>query len=126
MARILVVDDEPMVRDLLRTILGRLKHDVAAASDGQGAITRYRQQLPNLLILDLNLPDINGIEVLRRIREIDADVPVIVLTGGGSEALEQQARALGVKYFLQKGFSLDGIGEALRRVLRQPVNAGAA
>ena len=119
MARILVVDDELMMLSLLRTILIRLGHEVFMASDGQEAIAKFQTDRPQITILDMNLPDLNGIEVLQQIRGVDPKAPVIILTGAGTEAMEQQARALGVTDFLQKGFSLHGLGEALRRAMKQ-------
>lgn len=119
MARILVVDDEPMMLSLLRTILTRLGHEVLMASGGQQAVELFRRDRPQVTILDLNLPDLNGIEVLRQIHEADPQASVIILTGAGTEAMEKQARELGVTDFLQKGFSLHGLGEALRRVMKQ-------
>ena len=119
MARILVVDDEPMMLNLLRTILTRLGHEVLMASGGQQAVELFRRDRPQVTILDLNLPDLNGIEVLRQIHGTDPQASVIILTGAGTEAMEKQARQLGVTDFLQKGFSLHGLGEALRRVMKQ-------
>ena len=119
MARILVVDDEPMMLNLLRTILIRLGHEVRMASDGRQAVEMFRRDRPQVTILDLNLPDLNGIDVLRQIHGTDPQAAVIILTGAGTEAMEKQARELGVTDFLQKGFSLHGLGEALRRVMKQ-------
>lgn len=119
MARILVVDDEPMMLNLLRTILIRLRHQVLMASDGRQAVELFQQDRPQITILDLGLPDLNGIEVLRQIRVAAPQAAVIILTGAGTEAMEKQARELGVTDFLQKGFSLHGLGEALRRVMKQ-------
>ncbi|MGH7206854.1 MAG: response regulator [Nitrospiraceae bacterium] len=123
MARIRVVDDEPMVLDLLQKALTRKGHEVLTADSGRKAIELFRQDRPDLTILDLNLPDINGIDVLREIRSVDPHAPVIILTGAGTEALENQARALGVTDFLQKGFSLHALGAALNRILKQPGQA---
>ena len=118
MATILVVDDEPMMLDLLATILQRLQHDVITASTGTQAVALYQRKAPHLVILDLQLPDMSGIDVLRKIREADPAEPVIILTGAGTDAHERQARELGVQHFIQKGFSLHNLGEALRSVLK--------
>ena len=123
MARMLVVDDEPMMLDLLKKALTHKGHEVTTADSGRKAIQLFRQDRPDVTILDLNLPDINGIEVLREIRLIDPHTPVIILTGAGTEDLEKQARALGVTDFLQKGFSLHALGAALKRVLKEPGQA---
>lgn len=123
MARILVVDDEPMMLDLLHITLTRKGHAVLKADRGRNAINRFRQDHPDLTILDLNLPDITGIDVLREIHSVDPHAPVIILTGAGRDDLENQARALGVTDFLQKGFSLHELGAALNRILKQPGQA---
>jgi len=123
MARILVVDDEPMMLDLLHVTLTRKGHAVLKADGGRSAIQRFRQDHPDLTILDLNLPDITGIDVLREIRSVEPHTPVIILTGAGREDLENQARELGVTDFLRKGFSLHELGAALNRVLKQPGQA---
>lgn len=120
MARMLVVDDEPMMRDLLQKALTRKGHEVIAVEGGRKAIQLFRQDRPDLTILDLNLPDINGIDVLREIRSVAPQAPVIILTGAGTEDMEQQARALGVTDILKKGFSLHALGAALQRILKQP------
>lgn len=126
MARILVVDDEQAILDLLQTVLTRKGHEVITANDGRKALQRFRQDRPDVTILDLKLPDINGIEVLRQIRAVDPHTPVIILTGQSQEAAENLARDLMVTDFLQKGFSLHALGAALKRALKQPADADSA
>ena len=119
MAKILVVDDESLVLNLFKATLTRLGHEVLTASSGREGVDVYRRQRPTATILDLNLPDINGIEVLTEMRAVDPHTPVIVWTGAGTEELEQEARQRGVTEFLVKGFSLHELGAALKRVLKQ-------
>ncbi|MGH7217027.1 MAG: response regulator [Nitrospiraceae bacterium] len=119
MGRILVVDDELMMLNLFELILTRLGHEVVTASSGRTGVEAYRRHRPMVTILDLHLPDMNGIEVLTEIRAVDPRAPVIIWTGAGTEALEQQARQRGVTEFLVKGFSLHELGAALQRVLKQ-------
>ncbi len=121
MATILVVDDELSIRDLLQTVLVRKGHEVVTAQDGQKALLLFRQDRPDVTILDLKLPDIDGINLLRQIHAVNPHHPVIILTGRGTEVDEQQARELGVIEFIQKGFSLHVLGKALLRALNQPV-----
>ncbi len=118
MARILVVDDEQSIRDLLDTILRRRGHEVLLADQGQKALELFQRERPHVVILDLHMPGMNGIVALKQFRTIDAQTPVIILTGVGTEAMEQQARTLGVTDFLQKGFSLHALGSALDRALK--------
>ena len=119
MDRILVVDDELTVCKLFEKVLTRLGHEVVVASTGRMGIEAYRQLRPRATILDLHLPDMNGIEVLTEIRVVNPYASVIIWTGAGTEAWEQQARQQGVTEFLVKGFSLHEFGAALQRVLKQ-------
>ena len=75
-----------------------------------------------MTILDLKLPDIDGINVLRQIHAVNPNHPVIILTGRWTETDEQQARELGVVEFIEKGFSLHVLGKALLRALNYPVS----
>ena len=120
MANILAVDDDEKIRELLSTLLRRKGHHVLTASHGQKGIDVFRRERPHVTILDFEMPDMDGLAVLRQIREIDPRAPVIMLTGAGTEAREKQARELGVTDFLAKGFSLHEVGAALNQVLKQP------
>lgn len=119
MARILVVDDEPSIRDLLHTVLTRRGHEVLTASSARSALARFREDRPGLTILDLKMPDRSGLEVLQDIRDMDRQAPVIVLTGLADEDTEAKARQLGATDFLRKGFSLHALGESLKRTLQE-------
>jgi len=101
--KILVVDDEPSIRELLSRQLTRQGRKVLVANDGRTAIKTFRREQPDITILDLNMPDLDGIAVLKEIRTIDANATVMIFTGSGTEAAEAQARQLGVKEFLHKG-----------------------
>jgi len=102
MAKILVVDDERIICDLLRQIL-RPTYEVLTAYRGKEALALFQQHRPQITLLDLVMPEMDGIEVLRHIREIDPHASVIILTGRAAQASEQAARALGVTDFLLKG-----------------------
>ena len=119
MAKILVVDDESMVLTVFDVILTRVGHEVVAASSGRAGVEAYRRHRPLATILGLHLPDMNGIEVLTEIRVIDPHAPVMIWTGGGTEAWMHYAWQRGVTEFLVKGFSLHELGAALERVLKQ-------
>jgi len=120
MARILVIADEPRIRDVLHAALQQKGHEMALAESGSSGVERFRQERPDVTILDLHLPHLNGLAVLTEIRSIDPHAPVIILTGVGTETEEQQARVLGVSEVLRKGYSLHALGETLNRVLNQP------
>ncbi len=121
MATILTVDDDEKIRELLSIVLRRKGHRVITADHGQKGIDVFRRERPHVTILDFEMPDMDGLAVLRQIREIDSSAPVIMLTGAGTEVREKQARELGVTNFLAKGFSLHEVGAALNQILNQPV-----
>jgi two-component system response regulator (stage 0 sporulation protein F) len=120
MANILAVDDDEKIRGLLHTLLTRKGHHVFTANQGQKSIDLFRKERPHVTILDFEMPDMDGLAVLREIRAIDPQAPVIMLTGAGTDERKQQARELGVTHFLAKGFSLHELGAALNLVLPPP------
>jgi DNA-binding response OmpR family regulator len=87
MATIVVIDDEHLLCDLLENSLRQHGHKVFTAYTGREGIASFRQHRPRFTLLDLNLPDINGIEVLKEIREIDPQSAVIILTGRATDQL---------------------------------------
>ncbi len=119
MARILVIDDEPSMLDHLDRVLRLRGHEVVLAERGRKGVQLFQQEHPHATILDLKMPDMDGLSVLREIRALDPHAPVIILTGFGTEEKERQARELGVTEFLKKDFSLHTLGAALDRVLTQ-------
>src|SRR5438034_9859381 len=124
MARILVIDDERVFCDLLKTVLGSHGHEVFTAYSGPEALDLFSQQRPQFTLLDLRMPEMNGIEVLRQIRTIDARAAVMILTAWGSDDLEKQARQLGVTDFLSKTLALDTVIASMERFLPPPDKAG--
>ncbi len=119
MARILVIDDESSILDLLDTVLRRKGHEVVLTEHGRKGLQLFQQERPHVTILDLKMPDMDGLAVLREIRALDPNAPVIIHTGFGTEVRERQARELSVTEFLRKGFTLHTLGAALGRVLEQ-------
>ena len=113
MGRILVVDDESKVLKLFEAILKPLGHEVLTESSGQMGIEAYRLHRPMATILELNLPDINGVEVLTEIRAVDPKAPVLIWTDADTKGLEQEARKRGVTEFLLKQFCLQELSMAL-------------
>lgn len=126
MATILIVDDERLICDLLRAVLGRQGHEVITASNGKEGLELFKQHRPRFTLLDLRMPEMNGIEVLKHIRAIDPKAAVMILTAWGSDALEQQARQLGVMDFLSKGLALDVLVAAMERALPKTAKAPSA
>jgi DNA-binding response OmpR family regulator len=116
---ILVVDDEPMVREVLSRYLSREGFDVWAAEDGEEALTRYARATPDLVLLDLMLPKIDGYEVFRRIREHGGRTPVIMLTAKGEETDRIVGLELGADDYVAKPFSPREVVARVRAVLRR-------
>ncbi|OGW92810.1 MAG: hypothetical protein A3K11_13960 [Nitrospirae bacterium RIFCSPLOWO2_12_FULL_63_8] len=117
MATILVIDDERLLCDLLQEMLRRHGHEVFTAYSGQEGIQAFQRHRPQFTLLDLHLPDMNGIEALTRIREHDPKAVAMILTGSGSDKLERQARDLGVTDFLIKGLAPEVLISAVARAL---------
>jgi len=96
MPTILIVDDELYIRKFLSTFLLHKGYDVIVAEDGHQAIDRFLQERPAAIVLDLRMPGMDGLTVLKQIRTINPRQPIIVLTGGTDHETEEQVRALGV------------------------------
>ncbi len=116
-ARILVVDDEPPIRKLLRTGLGTQGYDVRDAATGKAALEGLAAK-PDLMILDLGLPDMQGLEVLRLMREGGSDVPVIILSSREDEAGKVRAFDLGADDYVTKPFGMHELLARVRAALR--------
>ena len=118
MAKILVIDDEEGIRSLLDTLLSRKGYDVVLASSGRKGLDLFRREHPDVVVLDLKMPEMDGVAVLQQIRTLNRDQPVIILTGVGTPEIEQRVQALGVSEFVEKEFSLHRLGDALNRLLK--------
>jgi CheY-like chemotaxis protein len=123
MAKVLVIDDAPNVRALLDMLLRPQGYDVILAENGWKGLQLYRQDRPDVILLDLNMPELDGVTVLKQIRSVDLKQPVIVLTGDSTPETERQVRALGVSEFIAKGSSLHLLGDTLKRLLKTPTPA---
>jgi DNA-binding response OmpR family regulator len=117
--RILVVDDEPGIRDLVGTYLRDGGFDVESAIDGEDALERFRRQPPDLVVLDLRLPGISGLDVLREIRKTSS-VYVIVLSARSDEVDRLIGLELGADDYVTKPFSPRELVARVRAVLRRP------
>jgi DNA-binding NtrC family response regulator len=123
MAKILVIDDEQGIRDLLDTLLSRKGYDVVLAESGRKGLELFRRERPDVVVLDLKMPEMDGVTVLKQIRSLDSTLPVIILTGAGTPETEQQVRAMGVTEYVEKEFSLHLLGDSLKRLLKTPDRA---
>jgi DNA-binding response OmpR family regulator len=129
MARtILVVDDEPTLRETLAEALEADGFRVVTAADGREALTRFREHRPELVVLDLMLPELSGIEVCRIIRQ-ESGVPILMLTAKSSEVDKVVGLELGADDYVTKPFSLRELTARIRALLRrteQPAPDGPA
>jgi two-component system KDP operon response regulator KdpE len=114
---VLVVDDEPAIRRLLRTSLSAQGYRVIEAERGSEAIDSIRQQRPDVVVLDLGLPDIDGLAVIQRARE-DSAVPIIVLSSRSDERGKVEALDLGADDYVTKPFGMEELVARIRTALR--------
>lgn len=113
MARILVVDDEREIVDILREYLSRKGYAVSAAYDGPEAIQKLKEERPHVVLLDIKMPTMNGLEVLRHMRELDQEVGVIMITGVLDEETGRAALNLGAFDYITKPLDLTYVERSL-------------
>jgi two-component system KDP operon response regulator KdpE len=116
--RILVVDDEPQLIRVLRTGLKSRGYDVLAAEDGQSGFKLFQEWKPDLVITDLAMPNMDGLELCRRLRAI-SQVPIIILSAKGEERIKVEALDIGADDFVTKPFGIDELLARLRAALRR-------
>ncbi len=116
--RVLVVDDEPPIRRFLRTGLGAQGYHVLEAESGAAALGLIDRNPPDVVVLDLGLPDIDGLEVIRRLRQQGTNVPIVVLSSRTDETGKVKALDLGADDYVTKPFGMDELLARLRAALR--------
>lgn len=119
MARILVVDDDEQLLLLLRQILQKEGYDVLSTADGPQGIEIYRREHPHLVLLDVGLPTMDGIEVLKTIISQDENAKIIVFTAYGSEWTSSEAYKNGASDFIEKPIRPDALLKRIAAVLEQ-------
>ncbi|WP_017934457.1 response regulator transcription factor [Nocardioides sp. Iso805N] len=124
MARVLVVDDDLTVREVLASYLRAHRHDAVEAGDGEEALRLMRERPADLVVLDLMLPGIDGLEVTRRLRAM-SDVPIIMLTALGNEADRVVGLELGADDYVGKPFSPRELALRVDSVLRRTSGSSA-
>jgi two-component system, NtrC family, sensor histidine kinase KinB len=116
--RILVVDDSrEIIRHLVEQVLPTFGFKTMHAYDGRSGLELIRSQKPDLVMLDLNLPEMTGLDILRTMVQYSIDIPVILMTGYGSEKSAIEAFRLGIKDYLVKPFTVDEVIETINRAL---------
>jgi two-component system OmpR family response regulator len=122
--RVLVVDDEENIRYLLDAALRHAGFDVATAADGRQALDAARSQPPDLVVLDVMMPDLDGFEVTRRLRSEGSKVPVLFLTARDATEDKVRGLTLGGDDYLTKPFSLEELVARVRAILRRAGTPG--
>jgi two-component system KDP operon response regulator KdpE len=120
--KVLVIDDEPPIRKLLRMGLSTQGYEILEAPNGRTSLELLEQK-PDLVILDLGLPDIQGLDLLRTIRARNESVPIVVLSSRGDEAGKVEALDLGADDYVTKPFGMDELLARMRAALRHQLQS---
>ncbi len=118
LARILVVDDEPQIRRVMRATLAGLHYEVLEARSGEEALERFRQEMPDLILLDMNMPGMGGLETCRELRAV-SDVPILILSVRNSEKDKVAALDAGADDYVTKPFGMQELLARIRAALRR-------
>lgn len=124
--RALVVDDEPAISELVSMALRYEKFEVRTAASGQAAVAEAKDFHPDIIVLDIMLPDFDGLEVMRRIRADNADVPVLFLTAKDSVADRVVGLTAGGDDYVTKPFSVEELVARIRGIVRRSILASEA
>jgi two-component system, chemotaxis family, chemotaxis protein CheY len=117
--RVLLVDDDPLVREALMAVLESIGHTVRTAPDGDAALDELRDFPPELLVIDIIMPQREGVETIIEVRKTNPDLPIIAISGGGfikGTALLEMASKLGATETLAKPFRTQQLIDAIARV----------
>lgn len=125
MAKVLAVDDEPQILTAVGRGLTRAGHEVIVARNGEDALTAAAAASPDVVLLDLRLPDLDGIEVVKRLRSWTS-IPIVLLSGAGSERARVLALDAGADDFIDKPFSMEELRARLGAILRRASAAAPA
>lgn len=119
MAAVLIVDDTLFMRASIKQMLEANGHSVAGeASNGVEAIEKYAQVKPDVILMDITMPDMDGLEALRRIKEIDPNAKVVMCTAMGQQAMVARAVELGAQQFIVKPFQPERLMAAIDSVCK--------
>jgi two-component system chemotaxis response regulator CheY len=117
LARIVVVDDLPLMRMRIRESLLEAGHQVVEATEGGDAIDKYRISHPDAIFMDIKMPDMSGIDALKKLRDIDPKVKVTLITGDAQRELVEEAKLNGVVDFILKPFTHQRLLDAVAKML---------
>lgn len=114
---ILVVDDQVGVRKLLAEVLGSLGYEVKLASSGEEAVDFVRETPPRLIVLDMKMPGMSGLEVISEVKKLKCHSPIILMTAYGELEIVSEAKKLGVEHYINKPFDVHKMRELVKNVL---------
>lgn len=120
MARVLVIDDDEEFRTLVKAMLTGVGHEVEEALDGRSGLRIFEERPPHCVITDINMPGMDGHEVIKALRKLNADVPIVAISGGGPVAKDElllDAAALGATEVIMKPFEFNQLVGAVSRAL---------
>lgn len=117
MARIMVVDDAAFMRMLCKKLLTQLGHDVTEAATGSQAVEAYKANPPDMVLLDITMPDMDGITALKEIREFDPNARVGMVTAMGQQSMVMEALKAGARDFVIKPFDQDRVLAAINKIM---------
>ena len=119
-SKLLIVDDQYGIRLLLQEIFKKEGYEVFQAANGFQAIDIVVKDCPDLVILDMKIPGMDGVEILKRIKEINKDIKVILMTAYGELDIIEEAKKLGALQYFPKPFDIDEIKKVVREHTSQP------
>ena len=117
MAKIMVVDDAAFMRMRCKKLLTSLGHEVTEAATGSQAVEAYKNNRPDMVLLDITMPDMDGITALKEIREFDPDARVAMVTAMGQQSMVMEALKAGARDFVIKPFDQDRVLAAINKIM---------
>jgi CheY-like chemotaxis protein len=116
MTRILIIDDEQSVREVLKIALSEKGYEILEAADGREGVKQFQSATPDVVITDVMMPEMDGIEVMRRIRETSESADIIIMTGYGSEELVIEALRYGASNYLKKPIDFEDLFAVIDKI----------
>ena len=118
MAKVMICDDAAFMRMMIKDILTKNGYEIAAeAENGQKAVEKYPEAKPDLVLMDITMPEMDGIQALKKIKEVDGGANVIMCSAMGQQAMVIEAIQNGAKDFIVKPFQADRVLEAVKKVI---------
>ncbi|MCH7808774.1 MAG: response regulator [Planctomycetes bacterium] len=125
--KILLVDDSRTIRSIQKNVLKQLGHtDIMEAEDGVQALAAFKETVPDLLLVDWNMPNMDGITLVRKIREINKTVPMMMCTTEAEKSRVLEAIKAGVNNYIVKPFTADSLGEKIAQTMAKAEAAASS